>query len=222
MTNSDPTGTGPAAHRRADLLMTAAALGLVLLGGLALAASGTTRQVLTWAWERHANLLSWYIRPLFLLPLAYFSYRRWVSGIVLTLIGMATSIAWFPRPARVEPVVEEFLAFEWAWLTSEWTPEKGLSAALALAGLALLCLAFWKRSLVYGLAVLTTLAVGKLVWGVVEGRGTGWAMLVPALTGLAICNGAVLVALRRLRASRRAAASATTTTATHPTTQEVP
>ena len=109
-----------------------------------------------------------------------------------------------------------------AWLTSEWTPGKGLSAALALAGLAALCLVFWKRSLVYGLAVLTTLAVGKMVWGVVEGRGTGWAMLVPALTGLAICNGAVLVALRRLRASRRAAASATTTTATHPTTQEVP
>jgi hypothetical protein len=178
-------------------MLTVAVLGLLLFAGLALAVTGTTRQVLAWAWERHANILSWYIRPLFLLPLAYFSYKRWISGIVFTLVALATSIAWFPAPERVRPEVAEFLAFERAWLTSGWTPEKVFSWTLAVAGLAVLCLAFWKRSLAYGLVVITTLAVGKMAWGVVEGRGTGWAMLIPAIAGLVICNGVVLYALRR-------------------------
>ncbi|HYO33315.1 MAG TPA: hypothetical protein VES21_10735 [Nocardioidaceae bacterium] len=183
--------------RRTDLLMTAAVLGLFLLAGLALAVTGTTAQVLDWAWERHANILSWYIRPLFLLPLAYFAYKRSLSGIVLTLMALATSMAWFPAPERVQPEVAEFLAFERDWLTSGLTPEKVLSWTFALAGLAAVCLAFWKRSLAYGLVVITTLALGKMAWGVLEGRGTGWAMLIPAITGLVICNGVVVYAMRR-------------------------
>ncbi|HEX8507919.1 MAG TPA: hypothetical protein VF635_00255 [Propionibacteriaceae bacterium] len=196
MTQSEPTQAKTTMSRRTDLMLTAAVLGLLVLAGLTLTVTGTTRQVLGWAWDRHANILSWYIRPLFLLPIAYFSYKRLVSGIVLTLIALATSIAWFPVPAQVQPDIAEFLAFERAWLTSGWTPEKVLSWTLAVAGLAAVCLAFWKRSLTYGLVVITTLAVGKMAWGVVEGRGTGWAMLIPAIAGLVICNGVVLYAMR--------------------------
>ena len=105
----------------------------------------------------------------------------------------------FPLPDPVQPKVEEFLTFERAWLMSGWTPGKVLMGGLSLVGLAALCLAFWKRSLAYGLVVITTLAVGKMAWGVVEGRGTGWAMLVPALAGLVICNAGVLYAMRRMR-----------------------
>jgi hypothetical protein len=193
------TATRTAKPSRMDLILTTAVLGLLLLGGLTVAATGSTERLLGWAWERHANILSWYIRPLFVLPLAYFSYQRWISGIVLTLIALATSIAWFPRPDQVQPMVEEFLAFERAWLTSGWTPGKVLMGALSVVSLGALCLAFWKRSLAYGLVVITTLAVGKMVWGVVEGRGTGWAMLAPALAGLVICNAGVLYAMRRMR-----------------------
>ena len=183
--------------RRTDLMLAAAVVGLLLLAGLVLAATGTLVDVLDWAWERHANILSWYIRPLFLLPLAYFSYRRRVSGVVVTLVALATSMAWFPAPEQVQPEVAEFLAFERDWLTSGWTPEKVLSWGLALAGLTAMCLAFWKRSLKYGLGVITILAVGKMVWGVVEGGGTGWAMLLPAMAGLVICIVGVLYAMRR-------------------------
>ena len=39
-----------------------------------------TAQLLTdfgdWAWDRHGDVLSWYVRPLFLIPLAWFVYRR--------------------------------------------------------------------------------------------------------------------------------------------------
>jgi hypothetical protein len=199
MTRPDLTATGTAKPSRTDLILTAAVLGLLLLAGLTVAASGSTTRLLDWAWERHANIASWYIRPLFVLPLAYFSYTRRISGIVLTLIALATSIAWFPSPDHVQPMVEEFLAFERAWLTSGWTPGKVLMGVLSVVALGALCLTFWNRSLAYGLVVITTIAVGKMVWGVVEGRGTGWAMLAPALAGLVICNAGVLYAMRRLR-----------------------
>ena len=57
----------------------------------------------------------------------------------------------------------------------------------------------WRRSLAYRLIVITTLAVGKMAWGVVDGRGTGWAMLVPGLARLVICDAGVLYATHRMR-----------------------
>jgi hypothetical protein len=207
MTTSDLTRTRPTRASRTDLGLTAAVLVLLLLGGLVVGVTGSTRQLLGWAWERHANVLSWYVRPLFVLPLAYFSYKRRVSGIVLTLVGLATSMAWFPRPEQVPPRVAEFLAFEREWLTSAWTPGKVLSVVLVVVALAALCLAFWKRSLVHGLVVITTLAVAKLAWGVVAGGAPGWAMLVPALAGLVVCDGVVLHALRKTRRPRHQAHS---------------
>jgi hypothetical protein len=44
------------------------------------------------------------------------------------------------------------------------------------------------------------MAVTKLLWGVIDGEGSGWVMLAPALAGLLICNAVVLYAISRLRA----------------------
>ncbi len=161
--------------------------------------AGWISDFLGWAWERHHNVLSWYVRPLFILPLAYFSYRRSLSGIALTLLALATSMFWFPAPERVDPRVEEFLAFERRWLTGEWTAGKVLSTLVVPAMLGVLCLAFWRRSLLWGLLVINVIAVTKVAWGVVDGSGSGWIMLGPALVGLAICDAAVLYAARRMR-----------------------
>ena len=156
-------------------------------------------EFLSWAWARHHNILSWYIRPLFLLPLAYFSYRRSLSGIALTVVALATSMFWFPAPERVDPRVEEFLAFEREWLTGEWTLAKVLITSVVPLSLTAFCLAFWKRSLLWGLIIINAMALTKLLWGVVSGEGSGWVMLVPALAGLLVCNAVVLYAARRLR-----------------------
>ncbi len=167
--------------------------------------AGWINDFLGWAWERHHNVLSWYIRPLFVLPLAYFSYRRSLSGIALTLVALATSMFWFPAPERVDPRVEEFLAFERRWLTSEWTMAKVATTLLVPLILGVLCLAFWKRSLVWGLVVINAMAAGKVAWGVIDGGAAGWSMLPPALAGLIVCDAMVLYAAHRVRArsSRR-------------------
>jgi hypothetical protein len=146
-----------------------------------------------WVWDRHANVLSWYVRPLFLVPLAWFAFRRSGWGIAATLVALATSMAWFPAPERPDPKVIEFLAFEKDWLTGDWTVAKTVLTLLVPLALAAYCAAFWHRSLAWAFVVLNAMAVGKLTWGVVAGSGTGWAMALPALAGLFVCD-AVLVA----------------------------
>ena len=156
---------------------------------------------LAWAWERHHNVLSWYIRPLFILPYIWFAYRRQLWGLVVTVIALATSMFWFPAPEQVDPMVEQFLAAELAYLAASWTPGKLLLTLTVPAFFVLLAVAFWRRSWWWGLAVVNAAAIGKVAWSLAEAGRSGWAVAVPALVGLAVCNAAVILAvgLRRHR-----------------------
>ena len=58
---------------------------------------------LSWVWARHHNELSWYVRPLFLLPFCFFAYKRSLWGIVVTLLVFPTSLFWFPAPDNPSP-----------------------------------------------------------------------------------------------------------------------
>lgn len=156
---------------------------------------------LAWAWARHHNILSWYIRPLFILPFCYFAYKRSLPGILLTLLALATSMFWFPAPAQPDAMVLQFLEAERQWLTGSWDLPKILLSLSVPLSLGLLALAFWKRSLWYGMAIITLIALGKSLWSVLAGGESGWAVLPPALIGLALCNLVVFFAARWL--SRR-------------------
>lgn len=144
-----------------------------------------------WAWARHANPLSWYIRPLFLLPFMYFAYRRSWTGIWATLLATATSMFWFPAPAEPDPQILSFLEAERDYLTSDWTPGKILLSSLVPLSLWALGTAFWRRSLGWGLVVLNAIAVAKTTWSVVYDKG-GIEVVAPALFGLVVTNAVVL------------------------------
>lgn len=58
---------------------------------------------LNWAWQRHHNPLSWYIRPLFVLPFCYFAYKKSVTGLLVTIVAVTSSMFWFPAPSEVDP-----------------------------------------------------------------------------------------------------------------------
>jgi hypothetical protein len=49
---------------------------------------------LSWTWARHHNVLRWYIRPLFILPIVYFSYKHSWNGLILTVVGLFTRMFW--------------------------------------------------------------------------------------------------------------------------------
>jgi hypothetical protein len=90
--------------KRTDVILSVGTLALALLVAAAVAAMGSTDEFVAWTWARHHNVLSWYVRPLFLLPFCYFAYRRSLWGIVLTLLTLATSMFWFPlRSMRARP-----------------------------------------------------------------------------------------------------------------------
>lgn len=186
--------------KRTDMILSIGTLTLVLLTVAGMAATGTLDEFGAWAWERHHNVLSWYIRVLFLLPFCYFAYKRSLFGIVLTLVALATSMFWFPAPARPDPKTIEFLAMEREYLAGEWTTTKILLGLIVPGSLAALAVVFWKRSIVYGLVLINAIVLVKLAWSFYFGDTSGGLTLLPSqLVGLAVLNVAVLYILHRRR-----------------------
>ena len=186
--------------KRTDVILSVGTLALVLFAAVAVAVLGSINEFTAWAWERHHNVLSWYIRPLFLLPFCYFAYRRSWFGIVLTLVALATSMFWFPAPETTSPAVREMLAAEEEYLTTDWTLWKVLIALLVPVSFAALGLAFCKRSLVWGLAVINGAILFKIGWTFVFSSEAGAMSHLPAaVLGLAVCDAVILYLLHRMR-----------------------
>ena len=158
-----------------------------------------------WAWARHHNPLSWYIRPLLLLPFCYFAWRRSAWGVALALVALATSMAWFPPPATIDPRAVEFLRHERDFLLGPWTPVETLTMLTIPAFLIGLGMAFWRRSWILGLLIANAGMLFKVWWSFHYGGDSGWTLVPVAVAGILIFNAAVLWTAGR----RRGAASDT-------------
>lgn len=145
-----------------------------------------------WAYERHKNPLSWYIRPILLIPFCYFAYKKRWSGVMFSLFCLFTSMFWFNKPEAVSEQVEMFLEFEKLWLHSEMNTAKLIQLSLIPISIFLLGYAFWKRSLWIGVLLLACIAFGKIVWGIYNTGNSGTSIILPAMTGLILCLGFVI------------------------------
>ena len=185
--------------KRTDVILSVGIVVLVLLAVVGMAATDTLDEFRAWAWERHHNVLSWYIRPLFFLPFCYFAYKRSLFGMVLTLVALATSMSWFPAPETTSPAVVEMLAAEEAYFAADWTLWKVLLALIVPISFAALGLAFWKRSLVWGLAVINGAVLIKTGWTFVISTEAGAMSHLPAaVVGIVVCDALILYVMRRL------------------------
>jgi hypothetical protein len=175
------------------------ALGLVFalltIGFLVL--TGVNEAVFNWVFDRHHNQLSWYIRPLFLIPFCYFAFKKSWSGMFATIFLLFTSMFWFPKPAQSNQTVMEFLDMEKQWLSGDWDFSKVMMAFLVPLSFASLGMAFWKRSVRIGLTVLVLIAMGKMTWSVIYGGESGQSILIPAIIGLILCIGIVWWVVRK-------------------------
>ncbi len=143
----------------------------------------------SWAWARHHNILSWYIRPMFLLPYCYFAFKRSWTALLITLVALISSMFWFPEPATVEPAVAAALEAERQYLLGPWPLWKFAAALLVPASLAALALAFWRRSWPWGILVVNVIAISKIGWTAAAFETSGFlAHLAPAVAGLFVCN----------------------------------
>jgi hypothetical protein len=142
-----------------------------------------------WAFERHHNILSWYIRPLFIIPMVVFAFKKSFTGVFASIFALFTSMFWFPVPATKNPQVIEFLAFEMDYLKDTWTvPKIVISLAVPLFFFMLLTAA-WKRNWKWLLGVIIGAAVLKFVWSIAFSGEAGMSILKPALLGLVVCIG---------------------------------
>lgn len=150
-----------------------------------------------WAFERHHNILSWYIRPLFIIPIVIFAFKKSLTGIFASIFALFTSMFWFPAPAENNPQVLEFLAFEMDYLKSPWTlPKIVMSLAVPLFFFMLLTAA-WKRNWKWLLGVIIGAAVLKFIWSIVFSGEAGLSILKPALLGLIVCIGTLSYFLKK-------------------------
>jgi hypothetical protein len=187
--------------KRTDVILSVATLALAIVAAGVIVATASTDEFVAWAWARHHNVLSWYIRPLFFLPFCYFAYRRSLWGIVLTLLALVTSMFWFPVPENPSAAVNEMLASEREYLTTDWTLWKVSVALLVPLTFAALGLAFWKRSLLWGLAVVNAAILFKIGWTFLFSTEAGAMSHLPAaVLGLALCDALILFFIRRMRA----------------------
>jgi hypothetical protein len=93
------------------------------------------------------------------------------------------------------------LRTEEAYLTANWTFWKILIALLVPLTFAALGLAFWKRSLVWGLAVVNAAILFKIGWTFPFSTQAGALSHLPAaVIGLVVCDALILYVMRRMRA----------------------
>ncbi len=152
--------------------------------------------LLDWAWQRHHNPLSWYVRPLFLIPFAFFAWAK-LGRDSRHPPGARHEHGLVPAPRRVDPGVQEFLAVEREWLLGTWTLAKVAFSATVPLFFLLLGAAFWRRAWWLGVLVMAMAALGKVLWSFSVGDDSARAVVAPAVLGLVLCVLAVIIGARR-------------------------
>lgn len=156
-----------------------------------------------WAYARHNNVLSWYIRPLFIIPIILFAFKKSLTGIFVSVFALFTSMFWFPAPETSSPQVMAFLAYEMEYLKGAWTaPKIIMSLSVPIFFIALI-IAAWKRNWKLLLGVVIAAAVLKIVWSVVFSGEAGMSILKPAITGLIICLAGIYYYIKRQTAKKK-------------------
>src|SRR4028118_1631386 len=139
----------------------------------------------SWVWARHHNELSWYVRPLFLLPFCFFAYKRSLPGILVTLLIFPTSLFWFSEPENPSARVEGYLAWECQFLLEGSVVARVALVLLVVTFFVALAAAFWRRSWLWGLAVINAGTLLKVFWSVAFEEAAGGAALAPSGFSLA-------------------------------------
>lgn len=181
--------------KRRDKIV-ATVLALLSISLIILAA--TNEAFFNWTFARHQNQMSWYIRPLFLIPFCFFAYKRSWTGISGTVFLLLTSMFWFREPDGVNENVRYFLDMEKEYLTGTWGIAKILISLLVPLTMTALGAAFWKRSLWLGISVLAFIAVAKMLWSILFGGESGRSVVLPAVTGLAVCIALIIIGFKRM------------------------
>lgn len=150
-----------------------------------------------WAFARHHNTLSWYIRPLFIIPIVLGAFKKSYTVISASIFCLFTSMFWFPEPAKANEHVVEFLNFEKAYLTSGWTADKVFVAIAVILFFAFLIYTTWNRKWQWLLFVIVISALLKVIHSIIFSGNSGLSIVKPAISGVVICVLAIWLLLKK-------------------------
>lgn len=162
-----------------------------------------SKTFLNWVFERHQNQMSWFIRPVFLIPFCFYAYKRSWAGISITIFCLFTSMFWFAKPETINEQVKIFLQFEKDWLNARWDFKKWLLVLTVPFSFLALGLAFWKRSLLMGLGVVVLMTTGKIIWSIYNAGDAGKSILIPAIIGLILCVILIYYGFKRIEKKQK-------------------
>ena len=141
---------------------------------------------LNWAWARHHNPLSWYIRPLFILPFCYFAYKQSARGVILTLVAVTSSMFWFPAPSSPDQTAAEFLEVERQWIAGPLTLGQVVLTALIPVWFIALAVAVRRRLWAAGAFVIVAGTALKVGWSFYMGGASARSIVPPVAFGNAV------------------------------------
>jgi hypothetical protein len=98
--------------------------------------------------------------------------------------------------------VEGYLAWERQFLLEGSVVARVALVLLVVTFFVALAVAFWRRSWLWGLAVINAGTLLKVIWSVAFGGAVGWASLAPSIFTLAVTDATLLLAMRFLRRRR--------------------
>ncbi len=141
-----------------------------------------------WAWARHHNELSWFIRPLIILAFCYAAWTHRFCTVIMLGLFFPLSAVLFPAPETPKPYIVEFL-----------NSERDLLESLSLLGwitfigavvlfLWVLAAAFWKRDFWLGVLLANAASIIKLTFSLLVWPDTGYAAVFPTLLTVAVFN----------------------------------
>jgi hypothetical protein len=159
----------------------------------------TLVDLLNWAWARHHNPLSWYIRPLFILPFCYFAYLKSVRGMVWTVVAVTSSMFWFPAPATPNPAAVTFLEVERRWITGPLTPAQLVLTGLIPVWFIGLAMALRRRFWGVAAAIIMTGTMLKVAWSFYMGGASAWIIVPPIALANAVVGAGLIYAYWRTR-----------------------
>ena len=144
-----------------------------------------------WVFQRHHNMLSWYTRPLFIIPIIWSAYKKLFSGISISIFGLFTSMFWFPKPNITNPEIVKFLNFEVNYLKSGWTIDKIVLFFTVIIFFVFIIVSTWTKNWKLLLLILIATAILKIFNSYLLTGKSALSMLKPAVTGLIVCMIAV-------------------------------
>lgn len=146
-----------------------------------------------WAWARHHNEWSWYIRPLIIIGFCMAAWFRKPVIIFMLAIFFPISAVIFPAPQNPKSYVVEFLQAERNMLEALSPLEMVGFGVLVVVFLFLLATALWQRSFWLGVLIANLGGAIKLIFGYFVWGEVGAIALWPTIVTAIVFNLAMFV-----------------------------